>query len=35
MSNLEPSYLRYIYDGLEKGDLLPDNAAALPILFGE
>jgi hypothetical protein len=30
MSNLEPSYLRYIYDGLEKGDLHPDNAAALP-----
>ena len=30
MSNLEPSYLRYIYDGLEKGDFHPDNAAALP-----
>ena len=30
MSHLEPSYLRYIYDGLEKGDLHPDNAAALP-----
>ena len=30
MSNLEPSYLRYIYDGLEKGELHPDNAAALP-----
>ena len=30
MPNLEPSYLRYIYDGLEKGDLHPDNAAALP-----
>ncbi len=30
MSNLEPSYLRYIYDGLEKGDLHPDNAASLP-----
>jgi hypothetical protein len=30
MSQLEPSYLRYIYDGLEKGDLHPDNAAALP-----
>ena len=30
MSNLEPSYLRYIYDGLEKGDLHPDNASALP-----
>jgi hypothetical protein len=30
MNTLEPSYLRYIYDGLEKGDLHPDNAAALP-----
>jgi hypothetical protein len=30
MLHLEPSYLRYIYDGLEKGDLHPDNAAALP-----
>ena len=30
MPHLEPSYLRYIYDGLEKGDLHPDNAAALP-----
>jgi len=30
MNNLEPSYLRYIYDGLEKGDLHPVNAAALP-----
>jgi hypothetical protein len=30
MSHLEPSYLRYIYDGLEKGDLHQDNAAALP-----
>ena len=30
MSHLEPSYLRYIFDGLEKGDLHPDNAAALP-----
>jgi len=30
MSHLEPSYLRYIYDGLEKGELHPDNAAALP-----
>jgi hypothetical protein len=35
MSHLEPSYLRYIYDGLEKDDKHPDNAAALPILFGE
>ena len=30
MSHIEPSYLRYIYDGLEKGELHPDNAAALP-----
>ena len=30
MSHLEPSYLRYIYDGLQKGDLHPDNTAALP-----
>jgi tetratricopeptide (TPR) repeat protein len=30
MPNLEPSYLRYIHDGLEKGKLHPDNAAALP-----
>jgi hypothetical protein len=30
MSHLEPSYLRYIYDGLEKGNLHPDNTAALP-----
>ena len=30
MPHLEPSYLRYIFDGLEKGELHPDNAAALP-----
>ena len=30
MSHLEPSYLRYIYDALDKGELHPDNAAALP-----
>ena len=30
MPHLEPSYLRYIYDGLEKGELHPDNAASLP-----
>jgi hypothetical protein len=30
MPHLEPSYLRYIYDGLEKGDLDPDNSAGLP-----
>ena len=27
---IEPSYLRYIYDGLIKGSIHPDNAAALP-----
>ena len=31
MNNLEPSYLRYIYDGLDKGELHPDNAAGLPL----
>ena len=30
MFNFDPSYLRYIYDGLEKGNLHPDNTAALP-----
>ena len=30
MFNFDPSYLRYIYDGLDKGALHPDNAAALP-----
>lgn len=30
MPHLEPSYLRYIFDGLEKGELHPDNDAALP-----
>jgi hypothetical protein len=28
--NLEPSYLRYIYDGLIKGSIHPENAAELP-----
>jgi hypothetical protein len=28
--NLEPTYLRYIYDGLIKGSIHPDNAAELP-----
>jgi hypothetical protein len=27
---LEPAYLRYIYDGLEKGSIHPENAAELP-----
>ena len=30
MSNLEPTYLRYIYDGLFKGSIHPENAAELP-----
>jgi hypothetical protein len=30
MSNLEPTYLRYIYDGLVKGSIHPENAAELP-----
>jgi len=28
--NLEPTYLRYIYDGLIKGSIHPENAAELP-----
>jgi hypothetical protein len=30
MSKLEPTYLRYIYDGLIKGSVHPENAAELP-----
>ena len=30
MTNLEPSYLRYVYDKLNSGALNPENAAALP-----
>ena len=30
MQKIEPTYLRYIYDGLEKGSIHPDNAAELP-----
>jgi hypothetical protein len=30
MSHLEPTYLRYIYDGLIKGSIHPENAADLP-----
>ena len=33
MKNLEPTYLRYVYDGLQKGSLNADNAANLPIGF--
>ena len=30
MPNLEPTYLRYVYDSLSKGSLNAENAAALP-----
>jgi hypothetical protein len=30
MLHLEPTYLRYIYDGLDKGSIHPENAAELP-----
>jgi hypothetical protein len=30
MPQLEPTYLRYIYDGLLKGSIHPENAAELP-----
>ena len=30
MYHLEPNYLRYIYDGLVKGSVHPENAAELP-----
>ena len=30
MPHLEPAYLRYIYDGLIKGSIHPENAAELP-----
>ena len=30
MHHLEPTYLRYIYDGLVKGSIHPENAAELP-----
>ena len=30
MSHLEPTYLRYIYDGLLKGSIHPENATELP-----
>jgi hypothetical protein len=29
MSHLEPTYLRYIYDGLLKGSIHPENAEEL------
>ncbi len=30
MPHLEPTYLRYIYDGLVRGNIHPENAAELP-----
>lgn len=30
MPKLEPTYLRYVYDGLNKGSLNAENASALP-----
>ena len=30
MNKLEPTYLRYVYDGLHKGSLNAENASALP-----
>ena len=30
MNKLEPTYLRYVYDGLKKGSLNSDNASDLP-----
>ena len=33
MSHLEPTYLRYIYNGLQKGSVSADNAANLPVGF--
>lgn len=30
MPHLEPTYLRYVFDGLNKGTLNAENAAALP-----
>jgi hypothetical protein len=31
--HLEPTYLRYIYDGLIKGSIHPENAAELDFLL--
>ena len=30
MSHLDPTYLRYIYDGLIKGSIHPENESELP-----
>ena len=33
MQQLEPTYLRYVYDGLTKGSISPNNPTSLPIGF--
>ena len=33
MQQLEPTYLRYVYDGLSKGSISPNNPTSLPIGF--
>ena len=33
MQQLEPTYLRYVYDGLSKGTLSSNNPTTLPIGF--
>ena len=30
MNSLDPSYLRYIYDGILKGEISSENESALP-----
>jgi hypothetical protein len=33
MQRLEPTYLRYVYDGLTKGSISSNNPTSLPIGF--
>ena len=33
MNQIEPTYLRYVYDGLLKGSISPNNPTSLPIGF--
>jgi hypothetical protein len=33
MQQLEPTYLRYVYDGLTKGSISSNNPTSLPIGF--
>ena len=33
MQQLEPTYLRYVYDGISKGSISPNNPTSLPIGF--